>query len=171
VDDLEIRLATPADLPVLPAIEETACGLFEEIPATAALPLVLMPEEDFETAQRQGRLWVATVSDLPVGFALVELVDGLAHLEELDVLPAHGRRGIGTRLVRAVCDWARDTGLPGVTLCTFRDVPWNAPFYERLGFRVLAPEALSSGLAERVRKEETHGLPREIRVTMRFDPA
>ena len=65
------------------------------------------------------------------------LDDEALHLEELDVLPGHGRQGIGTRLVRALCDGARGRGIAAVTLCTFRDVPWNAPFYERLGFRIL----------------------------------
>jgi hypothetical protein len=32
-----------------------------------------------------------------------------------------------------------------VTLTTFRDVPWNAPFYRRLGFEVV--DELPSGLA------------------------
>ena len=40
---------------------------------------------------------------MPVGFALVEmLADDLPHLEELDVDPSHGRRGLGTALVRGV---------------------------------------------------------------------
>lgn len=60
--DVEIRLATLEDLPDLPVIEETAYGLFDQIPATAALPLILTPIEDFEAAQRDGRLWVAPSS-------------------------------------------------------------------------------------------------------------
>jgi predicted N-acetyltransferase YhbS len=47
------------------------------------------------------------------------------------------RRGVGTQLVEHVCDWARTQGYPAVTLCTFRDVAWNGPFYSRLGFEVV----------------------------------
>ena len=165
---IDIRLATAEDIPSLPAIEEAAGVLFEQIPATAALPLLLTPLEDFEEAARQGLLWVAAaVPDGPVGFALGERLDGCLHLEELDVLPAYGRQGIGTRLIHALCEGARARGIAAVTLCTFRDVPWNAPFYERLGFRILGEDELTPGLAARVREEELGGLRHELRVVMR----
>jgi GNAT superfamily N-acetyltransferase len=166
---IEIRPATAEDVPFLPAIESAACSLFDQIPVTASLPLYLTPVEDFQEAQRHGLLWVAEAApgDL-VGFALAERVDGALHLEELDVLPAYGRRGIGARLVRTVCDWARAQAIAAVTLCTFREVPWNAPFYERLGFRILGEDELTPGLAARVREEELRGLPRELRVVMRL---
>ncbi len=58
-----------------------------------------------------------------------------AHLEQLSVrLPEHGRRGVGTALVHAACEEARWAGHDSLTLCTYRDVPWNGPFYRRLGF-------------------------------------
>ena len=166
---IDIRLATAEDIPSLPAIERDACALFEQIPATAALPLLLTPLEDFEEAERQGLLWVAVDASGPVGFALGERLDGILHLEELDVLPAYGRQGIGARLVRALCDGARARGIAAVTLCTFRDVPWNAPFYQRLGFRILTEDELTPGLAARVREEDLAGLSRELRVAMRYE--
>src|SRR5262249_4016167 len=103
----------------------------------------------------------------PLGFAVASVVDGGAHLEELDVLPEAGRRGIGTRLVRTVCDWAATQGFTTITLSTFRDVPWNAPFYERLGLRPPPPAELSPALRE-VRAREQHlGIVLEERVMMR----
>lgn len=48
--------------------------------------------------------------------------------------PEHGRRGIGGALVGSVCDWARASGIASVTLTTYREIPWNEPFYRRLGF-------------------------------------
>lgn len=54
-----------------------------------------------------------------------------------------------------------------MTLTTFRDVPWNAPFYARAGFRELAAAELSPELAELVREEAARGLDPERRVVMR----
>lgn len=170
---IDIRLATAEDVPSLPAIERDACALFDQIPVIAALPLLLTPLEDFQEAQRHGLLWVAHAADIApgrlVGFALAERLDEALHLEELDVLPAYGRQGIGSRLVHSLCDEARAREIAAVTLCTFRDVPWNAPFYQRLGFRILNEDELTPGLAARVREEELGGLPRELRVAMRLE--
>ncbi len=66
------------------------------------------------------------------------VVDGEGLLDEVAVAPAHGRRGIGRALVDEVVAWAAAGGFPSVTLATFRDVPWNAPYYEKLGFEVVA---------------------------------
>ncbi len=51
------------------------------------------------------------------------LADDLPHLEEIDVDPSHGPRGLGTALVRALCDWATVSGYIMLTLTTFRAVP------------------------------------------------
>jgi GNAT superfamily N-acetyltransferase len=151
-------------------IERSAGDLFSLHQATADLPPYPTTLEDFYEAQADEHLWVAVDSrDTPVGFALVEMLGGCAHLEELDVYPEHGRRGLGTRLVQTVCEWARSRGIEAVTLTTFRDIPWNAPFYEKFGFRVVPFEELTPELLERVEWEERAGLPREIRVAMRYD--
>lgn len=124
--------------------------------------------EALTKAQRDGRLWVARAGDSPVGFAYVEVLEaGAAHLEEIDVHPDHGRRGLGTRLVKAVCEWAENEGYAEVTLSTFRDVPWNMPFYARLGFEEVAPEGQSSALRAIVAAETSRGLSTEHRVVMR----
>ena len=91
-----------------------------------------------------------------------------AHLAEIDVLPAHGRRGLGTRLVEEVCHWAASAGYESVTLTTFRDVPWNMPFYERLGFRVVAGAGRSAALRAIVEDETRRGLDPSRRVAMEW---
>ncbi len=82
----------------------------------------------------------------PVGFAAAVPVDRFLHLAELSVDPNHGRIGVGRALVGAIVALARERGLAGVTLTTFRAVPFNAPFYVRLGFAEMpmadAPEVL-----------------------------
>jgi N-acetylglutamate synthase-like GNAT family acetyltransferase len=90
-----------------------------------------------------------------------------AHLEEIDIHPDHGRRGLGTKLVSHVCRWAARTGYEAVTLTTFRDVPWNLPFYVRLGFGVVPPEQLSPALRAVVEDETRRGLDGSRRVVMK----
>jgi len=92
-----------------------------------------------------GAAAVLVAGDPPVGFALVEVLDGEALLWQLSVLPSAGRRGIGGALLAAVDDWAAGAGFTSVVLTTFRDVPFNAPFYARHGFEIV--DDLSPGLA------------------------
>lgn len=167
---LEIRLATIEDIPFLQDIERAAGEMFSQFEFTADLPDAPTPLEDFYESQADKLLWVAELTDGKlVGFALAYMLDGSLHLQEIDVLPDYGRQGIGARLVRAVCDGARSKGFPAVTLTTFRDIPWNAPFYQKLGFRILEPDELTPELVQIVEKEEDHGLARELRVVMRIE--
>ncbi len=166
----KIRLATIEDIPLLPDIENAAGDLFLQFEFTAHLAADTTPVEDFAQAQKDNLLWIATTPDgRPVGFAQVYMLDGEAHLQELAVHPDFGRQGIGTGLVKAVCDWAQASGIPAVTLTTFRDIPWNAPFYQKLGFRILEAEELTPPLLQLVENEELHGLKRELRVVMRHE--
>lgn len=121
-----------------------------------------------QRASHEGHLWVVLADDAPVGFAHVVAIDAAtAHLEEIDVLPAHGRRGLGTRLVLHVCRWAGMNGFESVTLTTFRDVPWNMPFYGRLGFRIIPSSELSPALRAVVQDETRRGLDPACRVVMK----
>ncbi|HET7221315.1 MAG TPA: GNAT family N-acetyltransferase [Vicinamibacterales bacterium] len=163
----KITVARPGDLPRLPAIELVAAKLLAGHAPEAVLAETTS-QQDFSEAQACGRLWVALSDDVPVGFAHVVLIDaGRAHLEEIDVDPGHGRRGLGTRLVTTVCEWAAAEGYDSVTLTTFRDLPWNMPFYARLGFEEIPPGALSAGLRSIVDDETRRGLDPDRRVVMR----
>ena len=164
----EIALARPGDLSRIAPIELAAARLLAGYAPEAVLDEVTS-DEDNQAAQRDGRLWVALRDDMPVGFARVELLEpNAAHLEEIDVHPEHGRRGLGTQLVREVCRWAETRGLGAVTLTTFRDVPWNMPFYARLGFEELTPAALTPALRGILEDETRRGLDPTRRVVMRW---
>lgn len=80
-------------------------------------------------------------TDVPLGFAHVLLVghhgDPQAHLEQLSVAPIAMRQGIGSALVRASLVEAGAEGARAMTLCTYADLAWNAPFYAALGFEVI----------------------------------
>jgi GNAT superfamily N-acetyltransferase len=167
----KIRLALPADTPLLPAVELAAAKLYlSQLEITGLTPAILAKAnsaEDFAAAQRANLLWVVVdETDSPVGFALLAQLDQWLHLDELDVHPAHGQRGVGTALVQQVCRWAKEQGYPGVTLSTFRHVVWNAPFYGRLGFVELPPAAQTPGLRALVAGEQERGLHTDLRLVM-----
>jgi GNAT superfamily N-acetyltransferase len=153
-------------LRALPAIELDAAQMLRG----HAPESVLRETTDMRTlsdAADHGRLWVALAGERPVGFALVKmLADDLPHLDELDVEPSHGRRGVGTALVRAVCDWATVDGYAMLTLSTFRAVAWNLPFYARLGFVEIPSHLLRPELAAVVSEETSRGLASETRAVM-----
>lgn len=141
-----LRPARVADIPRLPAIERAAAALFVE--AGIGGTITVMPTEELEAARLEGRLLVAAdADDQPVGFLVMAIIDGLAHLAEMDVHPAHGRRGLGSALLEAGVDQARQRGLPAMTLTTYAALPWNAPFYARRGFAVVPASEWTPAMA------------------------
>ncbi|MER5648381.1 GNAT family N-acetyltransferase [Streptosporangium sp. NPDC002524] len=156
----EVRRARPEELAGLVAVELAADGVFAQVGITFP-PGTTMIEE----ADDPSRVLVA--GDPPVGFALFGLVDGEVHLDQLAVHPDHGRRGVGGSLLEAVCEHAASAGFAAVTLTTYRDVSWNAPWYARRGFSVLDPAEWGPEMAALVRHERELGIEVAPRVVMR----
>jgi GNAT superfamily N-acetyltransferase len=166
--DYHVMLARPRDLPLLASIELAAARLLAGHAPSSVLNATTSQFE-LRKARRAGRLWVVLAGDEPVGFAHVVVHEnGVAHLEEVDVHPDHGRRGLGRRLVQTVCAWATSHGFDAVTLTTYREPPWNMPFYARLGFEPLAPHAVSVALRSVIDDEMRRGLDPARRVAMRY---
>lgn len=166
-----VRVAGAEDLAQLQQIEAAADTMFaarfgpqpfgSEPPETgaarAAKPggVMVAAEQSADGSGRgAGDMASDVAGEVVVGFVHVLEVDEQAHLEQLAVDPSCGRRGIGSSLVEAACDWARVRGHGRLTLRTFAEVPWNAPFYARRGFRVIAPidTAFQRGLVESERR-------------------
>lgn len=161
--------ATRQHLPMVPVIEQAAASLFSEHDLPADIRFLVTEPDLLCEAQKDGRMWMALQTDgQPVGFAYAVFIDGQAHLDEMNVHPEHGRRGVGTRLLRTVIEWSRAVGSSGLTLITFRHLPWNAPFYERLGFRCLAQDNVGQGLRSLISEEALAGIDTTNRVAMRI---
>jgi len=165
-----IRLATEEDLPVLQEIERAAGRPFAELGMGFVADDEPPSLDTLRSYRRAGRCWVYSDDHLhPIGYLVADLVDDGVHIEQASVRPDHARRGIGRLLLEHVAGWARDAGFRTMTLTTFRDVPWNAPYYERLGFRIVPDESLSPELADVRGAERERGLDEWPRVAMRRD--
>ena len=164
----KVRLAERRDLHFLPKIELAASKRYFPFGVGDSVINMTFPLELLEQRQYEGQLWVAADRrDRPVGFATSSVLDGIGHLDELSVLPKHGRQGLGGELVSRVCDWARFTSMHSVTLSTFEEIPWNVPFYQRLRFRIMRFEELTRGLLILRDAERRAGLPVDRRVFMK----
>jgi GNAT superfamily N-acetyltransferase len=97
---------------------------------------------------------------------MADVVDSDAYIAEVGVTPEFGGRGIGTRLVEAAIAWARDQGFDAIRLVTFSHLPWNAPFYEKLGFSVVDRPEPGTELAGLMEEERRAGIEITNRVAM-----
>ena len=112
--------------------------------------------------------WVATDSaQACIGFLTAKIIEGDFYIREVSVHETHQKKGIGSRLFETAFVKAKSLGLQSMTLTTFKDVSWNAPYYERLGFSVLDSQAMPSYLQMILRNEEAAGLPLARRCAMR----
>lgn len=157
----QVRQALPGDLEYLPDIDRRAESLFRV--SGMDLPEVPFPLDALHESRA-----VLVAGRPPVGFVQVDEVDGVAHVQELAVLPSHMRQGLGSALLDAACEWARRAGYPAITLTTYAEVAWNAPFYAARGFVELAE--LTPGLRELREWERDVGLDAiGRRIAMRKD--
>ena len=169
-DCYRIRLAHPSEASTLRELEDAAGAVFSGLGLIDEALDSSFPLDDLSRLAGAGQVWVACLDDgLPVGMVIASVREGIAYVEELDVLPEHSRRGLGTRLLTCVCAWARAQRHAAVILSTFRDVPWNGPFYRKRGFRDLQPPEWTPDMRAIREKEAQHGLHAEARVFMRCE--
>jgi GNAT superfamily N-acetyltransferase len=165
-----IRRARFDEMQLLLEIESAAGSMFSGLGIVDEALDQPFPLDKLHTLVLSGQVWVCCRDDdTPVGMAIASVWGKTIYIEEMDVLPSHGRRGLGTRLLRHVCSWAKSQGGRAVLLSTFRDVPWNGPFYKKNGFRELSPEHCTKRLRSIRENERRCGLSVDARVFMRLD--
>lgn len=163
---MTIRLAQPDELPLLAAIERRAAARFGPDDLPPQLRGDTLPLTCLQRAQAAGLLWVAVAADAsPAGFLAAEAAGAALHIREVSVIPEQGGQGLGRALLEAARRHGQEAGFAALTLTTFGHLPWNRPFYERLGFRVVAAEAGDEHLRQALIAETRAGL--RNRVAMR----
>jgi len=179
----ELRLATVDDVEAMRDVEVDASRRFRDFPVDMGLDEIADEDPPAADVLRahigNATAWVVvdvaaaqsgtTVDDARrvVGYALASMMDDDAHLDQVSVRESAGRRGIGTSLVHAACRWASAQAFASITLTAFRDVPFNGPYYARLGFVELPVDRFGPELRSLRELEDDIGLDAQPRVAMR----
>ena len=167
--NITLRATTLADTAALPAIERSAGQRFLQIPELAWIA----DDQIISAAQHQafaatGLSWLAQADEHPVGFLVAETLDSSLFIAELSLHQEWQGKGIDRRLICYVAEQACEKGYTSLTLTTFRNVPWNAPWYAQMGFEILPEAALTAALRQKRQEESAHGLAYESRCAMRL---
>lgn len=150
------------DLPALAHIEREAAALFPEETLPSG-PVAGRGHDPIYASCVTSCLWVAEhLNGEIIGFAAAGVYGRSLHVEEMDVMPAQGRKGVGTALLQHVLRVAWARGHSHVTLTTFAHLAWNAPFYATHGFVRVADFGAYPHLAKVLREEENLGLRQRI---------
>ncbi len=122
-----VRIAKDSELSKLSSIEESADSLFEEAGITNLPPVASLDE-------LKGAKCILVAGSPPRGFIRIDELGKMAHIEQLSVERDSMGQGLGGKLLRAAIEWAKENGYSQITLITFKNIPWNGPFYKKHGF-------------------------------------
>ena len=165
---LQIRLAQQRDIVHLMAVERSAAQLFRQQPEWRFIAEgeVMAPQQHAAFIAER-REWLAESDNGEcAGFIAVQVQGRLAHrrivgrrhLAAAGRRPSPDRRGGGR---------GQTAGAGRLTLTTFIEVPWNAPYYRRLGFRPLEDARLTA-LRRHLDEDLAHGFAAGSRCAMEF---
>lgn len=156
-----IRPAHPDEGSLAADIDDDACSLY----ADAGLPFdeaqnpgfFAREQRRWDESLAQGRQLLACApSGEPVGFAALGYVGEAPMLLQLSVRRAWMRQGIGRALLARALQWSERAGALWIT--TYDHLPWNGPFYTRMGFET-PPESSCSDELRGILDDERSALP------------
>ncbi len=163
-----IRAALPHETATMQEIELDAAKSYATLPGYGfSVVLPARSDDEHAFARDHGARFVVEADGAIAGFIMVIPLDRAAHIFEAAVLAAYQGRGIGRQLVMTAENFARAQGYAEMTLTTYRDVPWNTPFYERLGYAVFKPDDARPQLQALMADEVALGFAVAPRVAMR----
>ena len=164
---ITIKIASEEDAELLTDIELSSGEAFRQIEH-----LAWIADDEVQSVERhldlirQGSSWVAHSATQGIaGFLSAERREQSLHVWQMAVHADWQKQGIGRKLIDAAVRWSFAKDITALTLTTFRDVPWNEPFYRSCGFRVIDNDVPVS-LQNILDTEVAAGLPREQRCAM-----
>lgn len=163
---IRIRLASEDEIHKVAPLERAAGELFRTIGMDAIADDVPISESELMLAVQEQRLWFAVEYGVLKAYLLGDFLPQSLHIDQVTVHPDASRRGLGALMIESVSadPRAKERGL--ITLTSFANVPWNAPYYERIGFVDIAEEDWPEGIAEKVAAEQGTGVAAWPRVVM-----
>lgn len=155
---IEIRLARETELSEIPRIELSAAQKFVGQDVPGELLTDVAGPDAYRPHLNAGTLWVADDGGGPVAFLAGRVEGERLHVDELDVRQDRQGQGLGRRLLAHAAEWARASGLTRMSLTTFRNIPWNGPFYASVGFREWPEDEAPASLRQALANERARGL-------------
>lgn len=163
---IRIRLASPDDVPKVAPLELAAGEVFRTIGMDAIANDPPIADSILLQAVEDRRLWVAVEYGALKAYLLGDYLPQSLHIDQVSVHPNAAHRGLGALMIESVSADPRSKRLGLLTLTSFRDVPWNAPYYERIGFVHIDEPDWPEGVAEKIAAERAQGLDAWPRVVM-----
>ena len=142
---MNFRCANDSDLPVLMALINEAF----QVERFFLIGDRLDPQRTREHFQ-SGDFLLAEEDGILAGCVYVEMRGERGYLGLLSVSPARQKQGLGHQLVSQAEEFARDRGARYMDLTVISLRTELPPFYERLGYRVVAEKPLREEIASRV---------------------
>lgn len=166
--DLSLRRATASDIPHFARIDAATDAQAARHGHPEFDDGNHIPDDVAAAAVTQGAIRVAEVDGVVVGWIHCGRASGELSVEQISVLPEHQQRGIGSAMMRAVIDDARIAGEATIVLNTQRDLVWNMPWYESLGFREVPEAEWTPAMAATTEQQAATGLDWATRVHLRL---
>ena len=167
MSDWSLRLARAEDAESFYEVEDDAAELLRHEPSLAGIPVPPSTSAaEYRKLIGKGRCLSAAIGQEVIGFAAATPIGRELHLDEISVLRTHQGKGIGAALLEALAVDARNSGFQAITLNTYRDIPWNAPFYARHGYVEVENFEGRPHLAQSLDSAVALGMPRERRCAM-----
>ncbi|HGM5491511.1 TPA: GNAT family N-acetyltransferase [Serratia fonticola] len=168
--NLSLRLAQRQDIPQLIAVERSAAQLFRQQAELKHLAdgEVMSPQQHADFIERQREWVMVNLAGQIAGFIAVQPLRNSWHIAELSVAANWQRQGVGKRLIEEVAEQARRQGVQRLTLTTFEQVAWNAPYYQRLGFRRIVAAQRDAQLQHLLAQEAGQSFATNSRCAMEF---
>lgn len=164
-----IRSPRSSDIPLLEKVERSAAEVFLTVNLAFLLDQPTVDPYLLASMANSGHLWIAVDRfDQPIGFLGGQYLEGNFHIIEVSVGRSYQGRGIGKALMATMVDQIRAEGYKTITLTTYRDLPWNAPWYSRMGFVEVNPWDAGRSYEEILEEEARHGLDIRNRCIMRM---